>query len=311
MTKITRRRALLGFAVGAALLTAGAMDASSAGLGTPPPGFSAGDAKVNGTSVHYVSGGSCPAVILIHGFPEDWVEYRAIMPRLAQRFTVISVDLPGVGHSAPASGSYDAPNLAAHIHGLAEALKLERPYVVGHDLGAIVAYAYVRQFPETLRGAMLLDTPVPGIGGSEEAGAGFWHNGFIQAPGGLAEKLVVGRQEAFLGWFYDLGKFTPEERAYYAEAYGAPQLHAAFEIYRALPKDGEWNAAQTAPNPLPLVIAVGEKSFFGPLLPKFEEGYRANGMAHVESARIPGAGHYLVADNPDGTAELIERHAGN
>jgi hypothetical protein len=73
MTKITRRCALLGFAVGAALLTAGATDAPSAGLGTPPPGFSAGDAKVNGTSVHYVSGGSGPAVILIHGFPEDWV----------------------------------------------------------------------------------------------------------------------------------------------------------------------------------------------------------------------------------------------
>jgi pimeloyl-ACP methyl ester carboxylesterase len=295
----------------AALLTAGATDVPAAGLGTPPPGFSAGDAQVSGTSLHYVRGGNGPAVILVHGFPEDWVEYRAIMPRLAQRFTVIAVDLPGVGHSAPEAGGYDAANLAAHIRGLTEALKLDRPYIVGHDLGAIVAYAYARQFPDTLRGAMLLDTPVPGIGGSGEAGGGFWHIGFIQAPGGLAEKLVTGRQEAFLGWFYDLGKFTPEERAYYAEAYGAPQLHAAFEIYRALPKDGEWAAAQTGPNSVPLVVAVGETSFFGPLLPKFEAGYRAKGMAHVESARIAGAGHYIAADNPDGTAELIERYAGN
>ena len=311
MIQLTRRSALLGFALSAALLTAGAKDVAPVGLGTPLPGFSAGDAQVNGTSLHYVSGGNGPAVILVHGFPEDWVEFRTIMPRLARRFTVVAVDLPGVGHSAPAAGGYDAANLAAHIHGLTEALHLAQPYLVGHDLGAIVSYAFVRQFPETLRGAMILDTPVPGIGGSEEAGAGFWHIGFIQAPGGLAEKLVIDRQEAFLGWFYDLGKFTPEERAYYIEAYGAPQLHAAFEIYRALPKDGEWATAQTGPNSVPMVVAVGEKSFFGPLLPKFEAGYRAKGMAHVESASIPGAGHYIVADNPDGVAELIERYAGN
>ena len=55
---------------------------------------------------------------------------------------------------------------------------------------------------------------------------------------------------------------------------------------------------------------MGEKSPFGGLLEKFVEGYRAKGMTHVESARIAGVGHYVVADNPDGVAELIERSAG-
>ena len=310
MTQISRRRALLGFAASAALLTAGASASSAAEVGAPPPGFSSEHADVLGTSLHYVVGGQGPAIILIHGFPEDWVEYRAIMPRLARRFTVVSVDLPGIGRSKPTNGGYDAPNLAAHIHALAQALKLEQPYIVGHDLGGIVTYAYVRQFADSLRGAMILDVPVPGIAGWDEATSGMWHIGFIQTPG-LAEKMVPGRQDAFLGWAFDFGKFTPDERAYYIQAYEAPQLHAAFEIYRAFPKDGEWNAAQTTPNSVPLVVGVGEKSFFNTLLPTFVEGYRAKGMTHVESARIPDAGHYLLADNPEAVADLVERYAGN
>jgi len=76
--------------------------------GAAPAGFSSAEASVNETSLHYVRDGRGSAVILFHGFPEDWVEYRAVMPRLAQRFTVVAVDLPGTGRSAPAAGCYDA-----------------------------------------------------------------------------------------------------------------------------------------------------------------------------------------------------------
>lgn len=311
MAQTFHRLAFMRFAAAATVLATGVAEAASDSLSEPPTGFASAQASVNGTSLHYVRGGRGPVVILIHGFPENWVEYRAIMPRLAQRFTVVAVDLPGIGRSAPASGGYDAANLAAYIHDLVQSLNLDRPFIVGHDLGGIVAYAYVRRFPDSLRGAMILDVPVPGLAGSHEATSGFWHVGFIQAPGELAEKLVVGRQAAFLGWFYDLGNFTPDKRANYIQSYGVAQLHAAFEIYRALPKDAEWNETQNAPNSVPLVVAVGEKSFFAPLLTKFVEGYRAKGMTRVESAQIPNASHYVLADNPESVAELIERSAEN
>src|SRR5204863_9898911 len=85
-----------------------------------PPGFVSATAKVNGATLHYVRGGKGPPVILIHGFPQDWSEYHAIMPRLAQRFTVIAVDLRGIGGSA-AAGGYDASNMAEDVRQLAEA----------------------------------------------------------------------------------------------------------------------------------------------------------------------------------------------
>ncbi|MER9134497.1 alpha/beta hydrolase [Mesorhizobium sp. M0768] len=291
-----------------ASLVLNAAAAESMQLGVPPAGFSSADVTVNGSSLHYVRGGQGPAVILVHGFPENWVEYQGIMPKLAQRFTVVAVDLPGIGRSAPPSAGYDAVNLATQIHGLAEALHLVRPYVVGHDIGAHVTYAYVRLFSASLRGAMILDTPIAGLAGSKEAGAGLWHVGFIQTPG-LAEKLVPGRQDAFLGWFFDLGNFTAEERAYYVKVYDVPQLHAAFEIYRAIPQNVKWNASQAAPNAVPLIVTVGEKSLFSALLPTFIEGYRAVGMIHVEGAVIPDAGHYVLNDNPEAVARLIERFA--
>jgi alpha-beta hydrolase superfamily lysophospholipase len=67
-------------------------------------GFTSGTAQVNGTSIHYVRAGAGPALILVHGFPEDWYEFHRIMPRLAKRFTVIAVDLRGIGGSTATPG---------------------------------------------------------------------------------------------------------------------------------------------------------------------------------------------------------------
>ena len=273
--------------------------------------FLSESAIVNGTTLHYVRGGTGPAVILIHGFPQDWLEYRTIMPRLAKQFTVLAVDLRGIGGSTPASDGYDAANMAEDIYQLASVLKLKQVYIVGHDIGGHVAYAFVRRFPQMTRGAMILDTPIPGIEGWEEVqGAPFmWHMHFMQVPG-LAEKLVDGRQAAYLGYFFQFGEFTQEEIAHYIKAYGTgAQLHAIFEMYRAFPANAQFNAAERGPMPHPLFFGTGDGSPFAKLVPKIAAGLRANGCTHVETGLIHGAVHYLVEDQPDQVTELIERYA--
>ena len=158
-------------------------------------GFVSSTADVNGTTLHYVHGGTGPAIILLHGFPQDWYEFHQIMPRLAQSFTVIAVDLRGIGGSKGTPGGYDAQNLAEDVHQLAQQLKLERVYVVGHDLGGIVAYAFARLHPEETRGVMILDVPLPGIEPWEDVKADplLWHINFHQTPD-LPEQLIAGRQ---------------------------------------------------------------------------------------------------------------------
>lgn len=102
----------------------GTLDSQGAGpqpeLGSVAPelgaGFAAETANVNGTTIHYVRGGRGPAVVLLHGFPQDWFEWRRVMPRLSQRFTVVAVDLRGVGGSAPsASGYASVPDGASQV----------------------------------------------------------------------------------------------------------------------------------------------------------------------------------------------------
>ncbi len=94
-------------------------------------GFVSGMATVNGTSLYFVRRGSGPVVTLLHGFPQDWYEWRKTMPLLVKAFTVVAVDLRGVGKSSEAKDGYDAANLAEDIHHVAQQLKLEHAYVVG------------------------------------------------------------------------------------------------------------------------------------------------------------------------------------
>lgn len=276
-----------------------------------PEGFASELATVNGITLHYVRGGEGPPLILIHGFPQDWFEYHAIMPQLAKQLTVIAVDLRGVGGSMSTQGGYDAANMAEDIYQLVSTLKLERVYIVGHDIGGMVAYAFVRRYPQIMRGAMILDQVIPGIEGWEEVqgSPAVWHMHFMQVPD-LPEKLVIGRQADYVGYFLNFGKFTPSETAHFVQAYATPEkLRAAFEMYRAFPANVQFNQAHRGPNEVPLFLAAGTGSPFAKLLPKIVEGLRASGLTRVETGLIPDSIHYVVADQPEAVANLIERYA--
>lgn len=282
--------------------------ATATGLGKE---FASETAKVKGITLHYVRGGKGNAVILIHGFPQDWFEYHAIMPRLAKQFTVIAVDLRGVGGSTATESGYDAANMAKDIRDLTEMLKLEHVYIVGHDIGGHVAYAFVRRYPDATRGAMILDTPLPGVEGWNEiqGDPNMWHVRFMQVPG-LAEKLVIGRQTDYFGYLFHFGKFTPSDVEHFVNAYrSGRQLHAVFEMYRAFPDNAQFNAAQRGQNDVPLYLAAGDGSPFAKLVPKIAEGLRASGCTHVETGLIQNAIHYVVEDQLDEVADLIERYA--
>ena len=274
--------------------------------------FAAYTADVNGTTLHYVRGGKGAAVILIHGFPQDWSKFHKVMPRLAQTFTVISVDLRGIGGSKATAKGYDAANLAADIQQLAEKLKLEKYYVVGHDMGGMVAYAFARRFPEKPRGVMIIEAPLPGIEPWNEVKTNpmLWHINFNQTPE-LPEKLVMGKQSEYLGYFFKFIKtgITETEAAHYVNSYKtADQLRSGFELYRALPENEKFNAAQINSLELPIVLVGGEESF-GELTPRFAESIRKNGCRNVKVEIMKNAAHYVADEQPEAVAELIERYA--
>jgi pimeloyl-ACP methyl ester carboxylesterase len=121
---------------------------------------------VNGVKLHYAEIGSrsAPMVLLLHGFPQCWYQWRLIMPRLAERFHVIAPDMRGYNWSGkpPGVDSYGHDWLAADVAGLVEAFGRERAHVVGHDWGGLVAW-YAGIFrPERVDRLVVLNAPHPG-----------------------------------------------------------------------------------------------------------------------------------------------------
>src|SRR4051812_27044335 len=97
--------------------------------------------------LHYWTAGSGPALILLHGYAETSRMWKPIIPLLAERFTVIAPDLPGIGDSGIPENGFDMKSAPVRIRGLARALGIEKASVAGHDIGLMVAYAYAAQFP--------------------------------------------------------------------------------------------------------------------------------------------------------------------
>src|SRR5205814_5958627 len=125
------------------------------------------DAKIDGVKLHYLTAGQGPPVILLHGYAETSRMWRPLIPRLAEKFTVIAPDLPGIGDSDIPARGLDMKSAAVTIHALAKSLGIEHARVVGHDIGLLVAYAYAAQFPAEVGKLALMHAFLPGAAGWE------------------------------------------------------------------------------------------------------------------------------------------------
>jgi len=280
-------------------------------------GFESQTVDVGEVSLHLVRGGTGPGVLLVHGFPQDWYEWRGVMDRLARTSTVVAVDLRGVGGSDAPRDGYDAATMAGDLHRLVERLGIGPVDVVGHDIGGWVAYAYGRLHPTAARSVTIIETLIPGVEPFATANLDvpLWHGQFHMVPG-LPEALVADRQETYFRYFFDIGTrgdgvITAEDVRHYAAAYGdAAHLRAAFEVYRAIPTNVTFNDALRDPIAVPLLLAGGEH-VFGPVLEDVAANLRSNfGWSDVSVHVVPDGQHYLVEERPDDIAALIERHTG-
>ncbi len=113
---------------------------------------------LHGRSVSYVTAGSGPVLLLIHGMAGTLENWREVIGPLAQHHTVVAPDLPGHGGSAPGAGDYSLGALAAGLRDLLLALGHERATLLGHSLGGGVAMQFSYQFPEVTERLILVSS---------------------------------------------------------------------------------------------------------------------------------------------------------
>jgi pimeloyl-ACP methyl ester carboxylesterase len=260
-------------------------------------------ATVGEVRLHYVTAGSGDAVVLLHGWPQTWFEWRRIIPALAAKYTVIAPDLRGLGDSSKPQGGYDKRTVADDIYKLVQKLGFERIYLVGHDWGGPTAYAYAVAHPEDVRKLVILDVSIPNETWEKFPmfnRRGTWHLTF-HGVRDLPDSLVAGRERTYLSWFYrsaayNPGVITDYEIDEYVRCYSAPGgLRAGFEYYRAIPTDIAHNKEHAKTKLKMPVLALGGDRGFGqaPLLSMRELA------ENVRGGVIEHCGHWIVEEQTD------------
>ena len=122
--------------------------ADAAGNTTKTSPFRSRTVRIHGHDVSYRMAGEGPTILLIHGIAGSSTTWRAVMPALAEHYTVIAPDLLGHGQSAKPRGDYSLGAYASGIRDLLAVLGEERVTLVGHSLGGGVAMQFAYQFPE-------------------------------------------------------------------------------------------------------------------------------------------------------------------
>src|SRR5258708_27829 len=150
-----------------ALLSFTVSRAVAAYADAPAETISSHTVNIDGVELHYMTAGSGPAVVLLHGYAETSLMWKPLIPMLAARFNVIAPDLPGIGDSAIPTGGLDMKTSAIRIHNLVRSLGIQKAEVVGHDIGLMVAYAYAAQFPAETTQLVVMDAFLPGVPGWE------------------------------------------------------------------------------------------------------------------------------------------------
>jgi pimeloyl-ACP methyl ester carboxylesterase len=268
-----------------------------------------------GLRLHYVTAGEgSRTIVLLHGFPQTWWQWRRIIPPLvANDFRVIAPDYRGAGHSWRPPGGYEKQTMAEDIHRLLrQHLQIEGPVVlVGHDIGLMIAYAYARAHQDEVSHLAVADAPLPGTAVFDRLRTDprVWHFAFHSARD-VAETLVAGRERQYLQVFFNARIFDPsaiseDDLETYVSAYAAPgAMRAGFELYRAFDQDAEDNRAALKAKgrlTIPVLAIGGATSTSGPLVEEMMREVAEN----VTGARLPRTAHWVAEEDAEAFVNAV------
>jgi len=282
--------------------------------------FTAATQDVDGAPVHYVRGGTGPALLLLHGHPQTHVIWHKVAGELARHFTVIAADLRGYGDSGKPPGLPDHANYSKRAMGqeqlrLMELLGFDSFALMGHDRGGRVAYRMALDHPERIRRLVVLDI-APTLAMYEQTtrqfATSYYHWFFLIRPAPFPELLINGNPDAYLehtigGRSAGLAPFTPEAYAEYLRCLRDPAtIHGICEDYRAsagIDLDHERADLAAGRRIACRMLALwGAQGVVGQCFDPLAEWRKL--ASKVEGRALP-CGHYIPEENPAGLLDEV------
>ncbi|HEX7734423.1 MAG TPA: alpha/beta hydrolase [Ktedonobacteraceae bacterium] len=260
-----------------------------------------------GLRMHYVTQGTGPLVVLLHGFPEFWYSWRFQIPALAARgYRVVAPDLRGYNATEKPDRGYDIPTLLRDIAGLIEGLGEERAIIVGHDWGGILAWHFAIDYPQMTERLVVLNAPHPGAMLREARTPAqlrkSWYVFAFQLPW-LPEYLlardhasVIGRM--LYGSAVQKAAFPPDVLAKYRQAMSTPgTLKSALNYYRQLIRRGPRSyRSRTLRVDAPTLLIWGEQDIaLGIELTRDLDEW----VPDLQVKYLPDSGHWVQQEMPE------------
>jgi len=276
------------------------------------------ETAIDGFRLAYERTGSGPAVLLLHGWPGDRTDYRAVAPLVSAAADVIVPDLRGFGesdkHLADPARQYSAAAQARSVIGLIGELRLGPAVIAGYDIGSKIAQAVARDRPDLVR-ALVVAPPLPGIGDrilAPRAQREFWYQAFHNLE--LSTELVDGQPgavRAYLRHFWSHWSrpgFEPasEHLDHLVSVYGPPGAFAAsIAWYRAGAGAVAASLAERVPEhriEVPTTVLWPEHD---PLFPREWSDRIGEFLAAAELVWLDGAGHFSPLEAPGEFAAAV------
>ncbi|KAF1017429.1 MAG: Fluoroacetate dehalogenase [Stenotrophomonas maltophilia] len=278
------------------------------------PGFHARQvATAAGASIHVLTGGQGPALLLLHGHPQTSAIWHRVVPVLARHFSLVLADLRGYGDSSRPEGgdghvAYSKRVMAQDMLEVMQTLGHARFAVLVHDRGARVAHRLAADHPQAVERMVLLDV-APTLTMYEQTGEAFarayWHWFFLIQPAPLPERLIdadpaayvrdtMGRRSA------GLAPFDPRALAEYMRCVALPGgARGICEDYRAAASiDLQHDRADREAGRVletPLRVLWGEQGVVNRCFAPLQEWQKI--ARQVDGHALP-CGHYIAEEAP-------------
>lgn len=265
--------------------------------------------SVNGLSLSLYGASDAPIALLLHGHSQTGAMWRRTALLLAGRgLRVLVPDLPGIGESTALLEDHRKTNVAAHIRScLQPDLIHNKPInVIGHDLGAMVAYAYAAGFPDEVQRLVMMETPIAGLPPWDDLlrMPQTWHFGFY---GPHCEALVKDREDIFLEHFWtemsaNPSAITEESRREYIRAYSRNgAMRSCFNYFSTFSIDAKENVELSQQKISCPVLTCGGELSMGQMIGQQAKHYASD----VHDVVIEKAAHYLIEENPEMTDSAL------